>query len=118
MPRIKQRNRKKTPESIKFYASKVWRRVRSIVLNENPYCLICKKKGITTLADTVDHIKPIEPNATLSEKLDRSNLRSLCKRCHDALNHTPRNILPPRTFPDGRPNPAFREVWDLYHSQE
>lgn len=63
------------PESQAFYNSTAWKRLRLMVLNEEPLCRVCQ-----AAATVVDHIKPISEGGP---KTDRENLQSLCKQCHD-----------------------------------
>ncbi len=53
-----------------------WRKVRVMVLNEEPLCRECLKEGKTTPANEVDHIDGDARN------LSRENLQPLCKPCH------------------------------------
>ena len=53
-----------------------WRKVRLMVLNEEPLCRECTKEGRITPATEVDHI---DGNA---RNLWRENLQPLCKSCH------------------------------------
>jgi 5-methylcytosine-specific restriction protein A len=47
-------------------------------------CLICKEQSNRdTFAQVVDHIDPHK--GSISKFLDESNLRSLCKECHDRV---------------------------------
>lgn len=64
---------------VMLYKTPRWRKLRQIILSENPYCVICKTKGITKLANTVDHIKAASKGGDF---WDRSNLQSLCKSCN------------------------------------
>ena len=66
---------KRDKESNKFYHSVEWKKVRLIVLNNNPFCIDCGKP-----ADTVDHIIAIKKGGS---KLDANNLQSMCKSCHN-----------------------------------
>ena len=50
-----------------------WQRVRAMQLRRHPLCVVCG-----TVATDVDHITP-KHDGGLDEK---SNLQSLCKRCH------------------------------------
>ena len=63
-----------------FYKSAPWRKLRRIILNRNPLCVCCLDEGHTKAADVVDHITPIKQGG---EKLDESNLQSLCHKCHN-----------------------------------
>ena len=62
-------------ESNKFYHSTEWKKVRTIVLNSNPFCVECGRP-----ADTVDHKVAIKNGGA---KLDLENLQSMCKSCHN-----------------------------------
>ncbi|TVQ64827.1 MAG: HNH endonuclease, partial [Phycisphaerales bacterium] len=58
-----------------FYWSDRWRRLRAMVLREEPLCRMCGGP-----ANEVDHIVPRSEDASL--ELVRDNLRALCKSCH------------------------------------
>ena len=62
-----------------FYHTKAWRMTRKFYIKDNPLCEQCKRKGITTAAQMVDHIKPIRLGGHM---YDNSNLSSLCNKCH------------------------------------
>ena len=64
----------------KLYNSR-WRNLRKQFLKEHPLCEECKREGVVTAAEVVDHIIPHKGN----EKLfwDESNWQSLCKHHHD-----------------------------------
>lgn len=69
-----------------FYQSKEWRRLRQEILaRDNFECQWCKKDGIlSTRQDAVlevDHIQELEYYPELA--LEKSNLRTLCKTCHN-----------------------------------
>lgn len=55
-----------------------WRRLRSIVLTEEPLCALCKRDGRVSEATEVDHITPKANGGTDA----RNNLQGLCKSCH------------------------------------
>ena len=67
--------KERNQESNKFYHSVEWKKVRTIVLNSNPFCVECGKP-----ADTVDHKIAIKNGGA---KLDLENLQSMCKSCHN-----------------------------------
>lgn len=55
-----------------------WRKIRRMVLREEPLCVECEKAGRVTAANEVDHIIPLRQGGTH----ERSNLQPLCKSCH------------------------------------
>ncbi len=64
-----------------------WRNVRNSYISEHPLCEECEKKGYTTPAQCIHHIKPLEDylnNPLLMQSLafDRDNLKALCNKCH------------------------------------
>lgn len=56
-----------------------WRKLRLIVLNEEPLCRICRENGRVVAAHHVDHITPLVNGGTH----DRDNLQPLCVACHN-----------------------------------
>ena len=64
----------------KFYQSTAWRKLRNLKLEQCPFCEECQRRVITTLAQVVDHIIPINRGGA---KLDMANLQSLCHPCHN-----------------------------------
>jgi 5-methylcytosine-specific restriction protein A len=74
----------RTNDSI--YNTKRWKDLRTLFLASNPVCVECEKRGITTAASEVDHIRPWEQGRTQEDqyKLLWSwwNLQALCKSCH------------------------------------
>jgi 5-methylcytosine-specific restriction protein A len=63
-----------------FYGHK-WRKRRLAFLAQNPLCVMCKREGRITAADTVDHIKPHKGDLKLF--WDKAgNWQALCSSCH------------------------------------
>ena len=62
------------PEDQKIYKSARWKRVREIVLSENPLCKCGQPANI------VDHITPIRNGGGI---WDSDNLQGLCEKCHN-----------------------------------
>lgn len=54
-------------------------RMRKQVLEEEPFCRECLKRGLQVRAVVVDHIIPLAFGGTE----DRANKQSLCDPCHD-----------------------------------
>lgn len=71
--------------SLEFYKSKEWEHTRAYVLRRDQYaCVICRRYGRLTEANTVHHIEHLEDN--WNRRLDTSNLISVCKKCHNKLH--------------------------------
>ena len=56
--------------------------LRPTQLLAEPWCRECARRGVRTRATVVDHIHP--HRGDWGKFVDRGNLQSLCKRCHDA----------------------------------
>lgn len=67
--------KERNQERKKFYNSSEWKKVRLLVLSNNPFCVECGHA-----ADTVDHKVAIKNGGA---KLDLNNLQSMCKSCHN-----------------------------------
>lgn len=63
-----------------------WRRLRKVVLSEEPLCRECSKIGRVVASAEVDHIIPHKGNMKLFR--DRKNLQGLCKPCHSRKTAT------------------------------
>ena len=79
-----------------------WRTARKVWLAHNPYCVFCKKVGITRRATVIDHIIPHRFN---TEKFwDKTNWQALCKLCHDGIKQaTEKSGKQAGNTIDGRP---------------
>ncbi|MGA0081666.1 MAG: HNH endonuclease [Ilumatobacteraceae bacterium] len=62
-----------------LYNTTAWRRLRAAVLREQPMCVHCAETGAITLAQMVDHIKPVRLGGDM---WDPDNLQPLCNKCH------------------------------------
>jgi 5-methylcytosine-specific restriction protein A len=58
-----------------------WRRVREVVLADEPLCRLCHEAGRVTPATEVDHIVPFR-GVSDPLRLALTNLRPLCHPCH------------------------------------
>ena len=67
-------------EHHRFYASKVWKGIRSIQLGQYPLCERCLGLGYSTPAVAVDHVQPHKGDWALF--VDPGNRQSLCTSCH------------------------------------
>lgn len=59
-----------------------WQKARAGYLAAHPLCAECERKGRTTIATDLDHIRPHKGDMTLF--WDRSNWQGLCAACHSA----------------------------------
>ncbi len=64
----------------RLYGLKAWRRLRSLVLADQPLCLDCLASGRTTVASELHHKTAHRGNHALF--FDQSNLMPLCGPCH------------------------------------
>jgi 5-methylcytosine-specific restriction protein A len=76
---------RRDPESRRFYSSKAWRKMRALVLAEEPLCRDCSKAGRLELAVHVHH--EVEYRQAPELGLERSNLTPLCLACHNRRRH-------------------------------
>lgn len=69
-----------------FYKTSEWICARSLAMIRDHYqCVMCRRKGIVTLASMVHHIVPIKKD--WNRRLDLNNLMSLCDECHNGIKH-------------------------------
>ncbi|MEC2390235.1 HNH endonuclease [Bacillus toyonensis] len=69
----------------KFYNSKPWRVTRARIKDrDNGLCQLCWHDSKVKPMNTVHHIIPLEENGRLA--LVRSNLISLCEKCHQKVH--------------------------------
>jgi 5-methylcytosine-specific restriction protein A len=77
--RSEQQRQRKARETWRDYDNPAWLANRAMVLQREPRCRFCQEP-----ATVVDHIKPLKEGGTH----DISNLRPLCKSCHDRHTHS------------------------------
>ena len=70
-------------------------------LNAQPVCEDCEAKGITSLAETPDHIIPLAKGGTDTD----DNIRCLCKPCHairtaEQFGHKVKRRIGPDGWPE------------------
>ena len=63
-----------------IYWTNRWKKMRAIILAEQPVCVMCDKLGLATEAKVVDHIKEIIDGC---DPFDKSNLQALCVSHHN-----------------------------------
>lgn len=66
--------------SVNWYGLARWRHLRAAVMLAEPFCRVCRARGLKVLTVDVDHIRPHRGNAGLF--WDRANLQGLCRTCH------------------------------------
>jgi 5-methylcytosine-specific restriction protein A len=74
-PKAEREHKHKEPR----YHTTRWRELRLNVLQCSPLCATCEQLGLITLAQMVDHIKPVRLGG---EFWDVNNLQPLCNSCH------------------------------------
>ena len=79
-----------------------WQRCRHWFIAQHPLCAICSEP-----AEEVHHVIPLPYGA----RLEAGNLRSLCKRCHDAVGVAQRQWE--RQHADNWPSPDTVWAWCL-----
>ena len=67
-------------DNTSFYNSKRWRSLRNYYIQSHALCEQCKREGVITGAQMVDHIKSITNGGS---PVDQKNLQSLCTSCHN-----------------------------------
>jgi 5-methylcytosine-specific restriction protein A len=72
---------------------RLWEKVRAQQLSEFPLC------DCGQIATVVDHIQSIQLRPDL--RLDRGNLRSMCKPCHDRRTARDQGFARPKAAPCG-----------------
>ena len=79
-----------------------WRKCRKIFLAANPVCVLCERRGITTAANVVDHIRPHGGDPELF--WDTGNWQPLCTPCHNSgKKHQEHKGVYPGCDTDGLP---------------
>lgn len=75
-PRASRTGRDADPRRTLPLTSAAWRKLRAVVLNDQPLCVDCAARGLTVEATDVDH-KDGNPGNN-----ERENLQGLCHPCH------------------------------------
>jgi 5-methylcytosine-specific restriction protein A len=98
--RVVERRREEERPWRRWYREPTWRRLREVVLAEEPLCVLCKVEGRTEPSTCVDHVVPFNGNWDLFVR--RDNLRGLCATCNSKkANTTDRDDpTPPGRGPD------------------
>lgn len=75
---IRRYNQRRNPKYKKFYNSNPWKNLSKARLEADKRCALCGKP-----ATEVDHIIEIQTPEGWKRRLDWSNTRSLCTKCHN-----------------------------------
>ncbi len=73
------------------YQTKQWRAMRRDILQSQPLCVECGKQGRLTVANVIDHIKPVRLGG---EFWDTKNMQPLCTPCHNSKSAKERHGNP------------------------
>lgn len=72
---------RKNDDAMKFYKSREWREKRQEILKRDCFtCVMCGGE-----ANLVHH--KVEVRVDYSKRLDSDNLESVCKSCHNKIEH-------------------------------
>ena len=71
------------------YNTTQWRNVRALILQGSPLCKACEEVGLITLAQMVDHIKPVRLGGSF---WDVQNMQPLCNSCHASKSAKERSL--------------------------
>lgn len=80
----KQINLERVKKNAVVYASKRWKTLRKIFLQDNPLCAYCQLHDEIRSAQIVHHKIYVRDDDELI--FDYDNLESLCKSCHSKLH--------------------------------
>ena len=72
---VKEYDKRRDKELVKFYNSKKWRETSKSFLKANPLCIECKHPAVIT-----DHIEEIRDGGS---QYDWENLQPMCRSCHN-----------------------------------
>jgi 5-methylcytosine-specific restriction enzyme A len=80
----------------KFYVSTLWRKLRAVILANDPLCYYCLLSGHRRLATICDHYRPrkIFPELELSPE----NIKGSCDNCHNVKRNFERTITTREQF--------------------
>ena len=73
----------------RLYDSVIWREARKRYLNEHPFCVMCRRRGVERRATVVDHI--VDHKGDLVKFWDESNWQSLCATDHSGTKRVQTN---------------------------
>jgi 5-methylcytosine-specific restriction protein A len=80
----------RSKDRAKIYNSKKWKQVRELaILRDSMMCQECRRNGVDTMFDEVDHIIELQDRPDLAFELD--NLQCLCKPCHSIKSRDERD---------------------------
>lgn len=80
------RNNKQNKRYAQFYNGKEWKTARRYKIMDSPLCEICLEKGKRTPAVIVHHLVEIRTDSGWRRRLDKSNLQSVCRECHNTIH--------------------------------
>jgi len=73
----------------RLYDSVRWRAIRKLVLNRDPLCILCLRRGIERGSQVADHIIP--HNNDLKLFYDINNIQGVCYSCHSGVKRIQEN---------------------------
>jgi 5-methylcytosine-specific restriction endonuclease McrA len=89
-PWIKKSETQSEKKTDPFYHSPLWRKLRAVVLAEDPLCYYCLLSGLRRLATIGDHFRPRKIYPELS--LDKTNIKGSCDNHHNTKRQFEKGI--------------------------
>ena len=77
------------------YSTNRWKKASKAFRDAHPICELCRRRGIITLAEVVDHIIPVE---VCSDFWDQNNWQSLCRRCNNIKGNKDKKLIQKARF--------------------
>lgn len=71
-------------ELARMYRRVRWRKLRLLILGNEPFCRKCSEQDKIVEAKVVDHIQEININSSDELKYGEHNLQPLCHSCHNS----------------------------------
>ena len=79
-------NQSRDKKYTRFYKSVEWRKLSGAYMQHAQYKCEFKGSRCSTLATEVHHIKPIQSDKGWDQRLEWSNLMSVCVQCHNEIH--------------------------------
>lgn len=78
------------PRSRDEYHTWRWTKLSRAFREAHPLCEECRRRGVITPAEVVDHIVPVE---VCADFWDQSNWQSLCQKCNNEKGNRDKRLI-------------------------